>query len=322
MVLLLGCVVVLSYLSLPIKIFQKIEFPAVMFQNNGEHVEITSLVIEGEWSHKKISQSEEQFNGIISTEALYYTEEKGTKIEVKLKKFEESFFMIGMANYFGKNGRTATLTISTNENHDAFILQGKTVAGREGECIVIAPAKSVEEAYLIWKELGYAEYPDTNHDTTLVRINGEIYKKCDAFSFFEDRVNILGTIKSFNKDYPIMDNQSNMEALIGAQYGYYENQLYVHYLDRWYHFRRIYDDMAAFKAQGKVYHCTGVFGVVDEVVILGNIETCNDNAEEYPVEDNQCNEPDWVGASYGINKGKMYLYYCGEWLRCYEVKTE
>ncbi|MBQ7359441.1 MAG: hypothetical protein IJW63_05030 [Lachnospiraceae bacterium] len=314
--------IILCYLFVPKKTHQKAVLPAVMFQNRGEHIENTELIVEGDWSSQKIFREKEVFIGSISTEALYYTEEKDKKQKVTLQTYECTPFKGGLINYFGERGLVATMFLSTDESHEVFVLQGNTLEGREGECMVIAPATTVEEAYAVWKKIGFAGYPDSNYDNDAVMVNGELYKKGDEYSRFEDKVKVIGSLKSYNEGMPLIDEQSNVESLVGADYGIYEEQLYVRYPSGWYLFRRVYDDMATFKAQGKVYHCTGVLGVVDEVVVLGNIKTYSQKPKEYPVEDNQCNEPDWVGAAYGVFKGKMYLYYCGEWLRCYEIETK
>lgn len=73
-------------------------------------------------------------------------------------------------------------------------------------------------------------------------------------------------------------------------------------------------------ADGKVYNVnTYPTEVEKDPEILGIITSYNEGKTKYATENNQCSQEDWVGASYGLYRGEMHLYYNGDWLKCYDV---
>lgn len=178
--------------------------------------------------------------------------------------------------------------------------------------------------------------PSLNTPSMLIRISGIEYQKNARYEGLLEEIEVVGTITSYKEYSPTEDDQTNIQSVVGAPYGTYNNHLYVLLEDGWYHFRRVYDDRASFMVQGKIYHCTGSHAVMDIANLdekgmpetegqtnlierLGQLETFTGNSEKYPENDGECNVADWVGASYGIYQGKMYLYYNGVWMKCYDV---
>lgn len=152
-ILILGIIIIIYYVF-PIKHKMDEVIPAVVIMNDSNTVKCTNLIVNGTWTSRKSTYIVETYIGSIDIEILkYYTDMNIWNSNLKLTFDESKQIFSGGIFYNGNTGVEASGWLYTNRNHEKYVIIISPKENASNNWIVIAPAHSIDEAYMICDEM-------------------------------------------------------------------------------------------------------------------------------------------------------------------------
>lgn len=148
-------------LFVPIKTSDSITVPAMILCDG--KLENTNLLIAGTWTRSIAIPSRQSFTGTIQVDSLDYTH-KDNSWELSFQITDDISDECLTGGFFYNSSSTSDFTgaswLYTNKAHDYYVLVMNQFGGQNEDYVVIAPAKTKEEAQKICVAIGLSYLQD------------------------------------------------------------------------------------------------------------------------------------------------------------------